>query len=212
MLVSRVQAPCQVRSQLSVRVSQDGPLVHWRCEALVAPTRQSSDAAAESTAAIAVPPAAGAAGDTAGALLGAWQQQEVSGLETYLDAVGVSGLKKMAALRYKPSLVFSIGADGILQISQATPIGTKVENLPLDVKMDENSPNGGVFSKQTRWVGADPDAFDAFDGKVLLTTSVDTSGALPDTLTRRFINAQRQLVQETSQGAGVKFTRVFQRE
>ena len=117
--------------------------------------------------------------------VGTWYNTSTSGLEDYLKCLGVSWVESQLALRFRPKCVFSI-TDGVLQVRMPTPMGERVEKLPIDTEVVDRDPLGNEFIKHSYW-----------DGSVLVTLAQDRRGKLADVRTTRAI-CDGALVQRSS--------------
>lgn len=117
--------------------------------------------------------------------VGTWYNTSTTGLEDYLKCLGVSWVESQLALRFRPKCVFSI-TDGVLQVRMPTPMGERVEKLPIDTEVVDRDPLGNEFIKHSYW-----------DGSVLVTLAQDRRGKLADVRTTRAI-CDGALVQRSS--------------
>jgi hypothetical protein len=132
-------------------------------------------------------------------LIGTWRHKATTGLEPYLKHLGVGWAKRKVALAFSPEPSFAI-VDGVLQMYMASPIGERLELLPIDTEVIDTDPTGKQFVKLSRWEGGD-----------LVTTATDVRGQTADFVTRRHVARDGTMVQTTAH-EGVSFERVFVRK
>ena len=84
--------------------------------------------------------------------MGEWKNSETEGLEVYLKFMGVGWAKRKVATAFRPAPVFAI-VDGVLQILLTTPIGERLERLPVDEPVVDTDPSGVEFVKESSWDG-----------------------------------------------------------
>ena len=119
--------------------------------------------------------------------LGSWRNISTTGLDGYLRGLGVSWPERQLATRFRPQLSFSL-VDGALQVLFPSPIGNRVEVLPIDKEVMERDPKGNEYVKRSYW-----------DGSILVTVAKDVHGVQADVLTTRTIRASDgALVQTTT--------------
>ena len=112
--------------------------------------------------------------------------------------MGVGWAKRKIALAFRPELSFAV-VDGVLQVLMPSPIGERLERLPIDQEVIDIDPSGNTFVKVSSW-----------DGTALVTVARDASGKPPEVVTRRVIRDDGCLVQtSTASGGKVCFQRVF---
>ena len=119
--------------------------------------------------------------------------------------MGVGWAKRKIALAFRPELSFAV-VDGVLQVLMPSPIGERLERLPIDQEVIDIDPSGNTFVKVSSW-----------DGTALVTVARDASGKAPEVVTnltevvtRRVIRDDGCLVQtSTASGGKVCFQRVF---
>jgi len=134
------------------------------------------------------------------AFVGGWKQVRVTNLDGYLKHLGVPWAKRKLAGAFKPELSFAV-VDGVLQVLMPSPIGERLEKLPIGVEVIDVDPSGNEFVKTSRW-----------DGAMLVTTAVDRAGKTADTITRRSIRTSDGMLVQTNMNASVSFERIFTRK
>ncbi|KOO35146.1 fatty acid-binding adipocyte [Chrysochromulina tobinii] len=80
------------------------------------------------------------------AFVGSWRQVSVTNLEGYLKHLGIPWAKRKLAGAFKPELSFAI-IDGVLQVLMPSPIGERLELLPLHQEVIDVDPDGNDFIK-----------------------------------------------------------------
>ena len=133
------------------------------------------------------------------AFVGSWRQVSVTNLEGYLKHLGIPWAKRKLAGAFKPELSFAI-IDGVLQVLMPSPIGERLELLPLHQEVIDVDPAGNEFIKTSRW-----------EGSTLVTVARDMAGTTADTITRRSIRRDDGALVQTNTNAGISFERVFNR-
>ena len=131
------------------------------------------------------------------AFVGKWKQTHCTGLEPYLKHLGVPWAKRKLAAAFSPELSFAI-VDGVLQVLMPSPIGERLELLPINQEVIDVDPSGNEFGKVSSW-----------DGPTLVTIAQDKSGKTADTTTTRQIRASDGALLQTNTNAGVFFQRTF---
>ena len=133
------------------------------------------------------------------AFVGSWRQVSVTNLEGYLKHLGIPWAKRKLAGAFKPELSFAI-IDGVLQVLMPSPIGERLELLPLHQEVIDVDPAGNEFIKTSWW-----------EGSTLVTVARDKAGTTADTITRRSIRRDDGALVQTNTNAGISFERVFHR-
>ena len=138
------------------------------------------------------------------AFVGEWKSVELFNLEAYLKFLGVGWAKRKVALAFRPQPVFAV-VDGVLQVLLATPIGERLERLPINEDVIDTDPSGVEFVKRSHW-----------EGSALITLAEDfpyASGKRADVVTTRTIDADGRMVQKCVLGDNLaEFTRIYERK
>mmetsp|Transcript_13435 Transcript_13435/g.34431 ORF Transcript_13435/g.34431 Transcript_13435/m.34431 type:complete len:488 (+) Transcript_13435:79-1542(+) len=134
------------------------------------------------------------------AFVGNWKQSKCTGLEPYLKHLGVPWAKRKLAGAFNPELSFAV-VDGVLQVLMPSPIGERLELLPINQEVIDVDPSGNEFVKMSAW-----------DGPMLRTVAKDKAGKTADTTTTRVIRESDGALIQTNSNAGFSFERVFTRK
>jgi len=135
------------------------------------------------------------------AFVGSWRQVSVTNLEGYLKHLGIPWAKRKLAGAFKPELSFAI-IDGVLQVLMPSPIGERLELLPLHQEVIDVDPDGNDFIKTSWWEGST---------LVTVARARDKARRTADTITRRSIRRDDGALVQTATNAGISYERVFHR-
>ena len=131
--------------------------------------------------------------------VGSWRNTSTTGLEPYLKRLGVGWAKRKLALAFRPEPSFAV-VDGVLQFLMSSPIGERLERMPIGEEIIDVDPTGKEFIKVSRW-----------EGSKLITVAKDRSGKSSDFVTTRHIRDDGTMTQITTHD-DTSFERIFVRK